>query len=114
MAVKTTNTFSEWLQKLVAFVQQGKLLPDAIGELPWITSLETEVLQKAHEVIGNEESGNTSIPAGGGPPPGPQGPPMQGPPPGGGVPNSMMGSPQMPPPEVMAQLMQQGQGGAPQ
>jgi len=103
MAVKSTNTFAEWLTKLVAMVQQGKLLPDAIPELEWITNLETEVLQKAHEVVGNQEGGNTSIPAG--PPPGPPPPP---PGMGGGVPNSMMGSPEMPPPDVMAQLMAQG------
>ena len=110
MAVKSTNTFAEWLTKLVAMVQQGKLLPDAIPELEWITNLETEVLQKAHEVVGNQEGGNTSIPAG--PPPGPpMAPPgMGGPPPGmgGGIPPSMMGSPEMPPPDVMQQLMAQG------
>lgn len=98
MPVKSTNTFTEWLQKQVGEISKAKMLPDALPELPWLTNLETVVLQKAHEMLGNENGGGQQVQ------PSPvAAPPMQSAP--GGV---MQNAPMPSPDELRRVLAQQG------
>lgn len=119
MPMKSTNTFSEWLQSLMGEISKAKLLPDALPELSWITNLETVVLQKAHDVMGTTSPGQMQ-------PTPVQGPPMGGPPMGGGgdpyagmpgppppqqsVPGGVMPNAQMPSPDELRRVLQQSGG----
>lgn len=106
MPIKSTNTFTEWLQSLMNEISKAKLLPDALPELSWITNLETVVLQKAHESMAQDANPQqvqptpvSSSPMGmpSGMPMGPeamgQAPPTQQSVPGGVMPNAPMPSP---------------------
>jgi len=54
VAVRTTNTFSEWLQGLIQDIARAKMLQDSIPQLPWLTELETMVLSKAHNMYAEQ------------------------------------------------------------
>lgn len=97
MAVKTTDTYAEWLQKVLQLVQQGKMMQDALPHLEFITDLETTVLQELHAPVdAAQPNSQVPVPPPGSvpmPPPGAGGPGM---PPGGAMPPQVPGVSQSP------------------
>lgn len=76
MAVKSTDTYLEWLQKVHHLVSQGKQMTDALPHLAEITDLETTVLTMLHQPVDNAQP-NSQVPV-------PPGAPMMDPMAGGG------------------------------
>lgn len=71
MAIKTTDTYAEWLQKVLQLIQQGKVMTDALPHLAEITDLETTVLAMLHQPVDNaQDNSQVPIPAGQMMPPG--------------------------------------------
>lgn len=108
MAVRSTNTMIEALQRLLQDIGKMKTLADA--DMPWLVELESMVLTKIREPLDNmQQSGQL--------PPPPMDPGMMPPDPammqgmgagemqGGG----MMAGPQMPNPDELGRLL--GAGG---
>lgn len=61
MAIKSTDTYAEWLQKVLQLIQQGKVMTDALPHLAEITDLETTVLAMLHQPVDNAQ-GNSQVP----------------------------------------------------
>lgn len=55
---RSTNTFSEFLQRLLGDVSAAKIMPDA--DLQWIVELETMIVQKARDPITAMQSAGTT------------------------------------------------------
>lgn len=107
----------EGLQKILADIQQLKLLPDV--DLPWVIDLETKVISYLRNPVDQmSQQGQLpqdGAPTAGGMPPGMQQGPPQGPPGGGafqGMPpvgRGVMQDPSGPNPDELRRLLNAGQ-----
>lgn len=111
MAVRSTNTMQEGLQKILSDIQQLKLLPDV--DLPWVIDLETQVISYLRNPV-DQMSQQGQLPQDGAPTAGGMPPQVQQPPGGqfAGMPpvgRGVMQDPAGPNPDELRRLLTAGQ-----